>query len=74
MNIITLKKLFGMNPSSVKRSVVAFATVSPRLGHATALTVPRTVIHYHVAASLPHGKAELQYNFGFPWGKLSRSD
>ena len=30
--------------------------VSLRLGHATALTVPRTVIHYRVAASLPAGE------------------
>jgi len=27
---------------------------SLRLGHGTALTVPRTVIHYRAAASLPH--------------------
>ena len=32
--------------------------VSPRLGHAAALTCPRHVIHYRVAASLPsRGKA-----------------
>ena len=31
-------------------------SVSLRLGHATALTVPRTVIHYRVAASLPTGE------------------
>ena len=31
------------------------ASVSLRFGHATALTVPRTVIHYRSAASLPPG-------------------
>ena len=31
--------------------------VSLRLGHATALTVHRTVIHYRSAASLPQGEA-----------------
>ena len=35
---------------------VGFAdSVSLRLGHATALTVRRTVIHYRVDASLPGG-------------------
>ena len=33
--------------------------VSLRLGHATALTVHRTVIHYRSAASLPQGEAFL---------------
>ena len=33
-------------------------TVSLRLGHAAGLTVPRTVIQYRVAATLPLGKAK----------------
>ncbi len=41
-------KLGANNPS-----VAYGASVSLRLGHATALTVHRTVIHYRVAASLP---------------------
>ena len=32
---------------------LACATFSLRLGHAAGLTVPRTVIQYRVAASLP---------------------
>ena len=34
-------------------SVTAVTPVSLRLGHAAALTAPRAVIHYRVAASLP---------------------
>ncbi len=41
-----------------------FATVSLRLGHATALTLHRSVIHYRVDASLPYtGEAWLAIHF-----------
>ena len=39
-------------------SVVKDATVSLRLGHATALTVHRTVIHYRADTSLPYRGAK----------------
>ncbi len=68
-------------------SVFCFAksTLSLRLGHATALTVPRTVIHYRVAATLPSRREAVlvrrkssfeerknEMNFGLP--QIKRSD
>ena len=46
-----------ITPSATPHHPPPSGAVSLRLGHATALTVHRTVIHYRSAASLPQGEA-----------------
>ena len=60
----------GDNPSVT----LARATLSLRLGHLAVLTVPRTVIHYRSAASLPfaqgrHGNLQAKEIFTFSQGE-----
>ena len=72
----TLHSALSTNSLSLGVKYYAPSQLSLRLGHATALTPPRGVIHYRVAASLPlEGafKAFLSEEGGFAAGKDGRS-
>ena len=56
---ISLPQSASLTAPPEEEPIITFATsVSLRLGHATALTVHRTVIHYRVDTSLPYRGAE----------------